>query len=37
LFEDTTAIFLDGVIYALMKKLGVREEDMSLRHANIEL
>ncbi len=37
LFEDTTAIFLDGVIYALMKKLGVREEEMSLRHANIEL
>jgi 6-phospho-3-hexuloisomerase len=37
LFEDTTAIFLDGVIYALMKKLGVKEEDMSLRHANIEL
>jgi 6-phospho-3-hexuloisomerase len=37
LFEDTTAIFLDGVIYALMKKLGIREEDMSLRHANIEL
>ncbi len=37
LFEDTTAIFLDGVIYALMKKLGVDEEKMALRHANIEL
>lgn len=37
LFEDTAAIFLDGVIYALMKRLKVNEEDMAARHANIEL
>jgi len=37
LFEDTAAIFLDGVIYALMKKLKVNEEDLAARHANIEL
>lgn len=37
LFEDTAAIFLDGVIYALMKIIGVNEEDMASRHANIEL
>ncbi|MDT7865526.1 MAG: 6-phospho-3-hexuloisomerase [Desulfurococcales archaeon] len=37
LFEDTAAVFLDGVIYALMKELGVNEEEMAARHANIEL
>jgi 6-phospho-3-hexuloisomerase len=37
LFEDTAAVFLDGVIYALMKELGVNEEEMASRHANIEL
>ncbi len=37
LFEDTTMVFLDGVVYALMKKLNVTEEDMRRRHANIEL
>ncbi len=37
LFEDTAAVFLDGVIYALMKELGVNEEEMAFRHANIEL
>ncbi|MEM0366707.1 MAG: 6-phospho-3-hexuloisomerase [Acidilobaceae archaeon] len=37
LFEDTAAVFLDSVIYALMLRLGVREEDMKVRHANIEL
>lgn len=37
LFEDTAAVFLDGVIYALMKELGVNEEEMTARHANIEL
>jgi 6-phospho-3-hexuloisomerase len=37
LFEDTALVFLDGIIYALMKKLGVSEEQMRRRHANIEL
>ncbi len=37
LFEDTTAVFLDGVIYALMLRLGANEEDLKSRHANIEL
>jgi 3-hexulose-6-phosphate isomerase (EC 5.3.1.27) len=37
LFEDTAAVFLDGVIYALMKELRVNEEEMASRHANIEL
>ena len=37
LFEDTTMVFLDGVVYALMKRLNVTEEDMRRRHANIEL
>lgn len=37
LFEDATAVFLDGVIYALMLRLGANEEDLRSRHANIEL
>jgi len=37
LFEDTALVFLDGVVYALMEKLGVSEEEMRRRHANIEL
>ncbi len=37
LFEDTTMVFLDGVVYALMLRLNVSEEDMRRRHANIEL
>ncbi len=37
LFEDTTLVFLDGVIYSLMKRLKVSEEEMRNRHANIEL
>ena len=37
LFEDTAMIFLDGVIYSLMLKLKVSEEEMRARHANIEL
>ena len=37
LFEDTAMVFLDGVIYALMVKLGINEEDMKRVHANIEL
>ncbi|QOJ79765.1 6-phospho-3-hexuloisomerase [Infirmifilum lucidum] len=36
LFEDTAMIFFDGVIYALMNLLGVREEDLKKRHANVE-
>jgi len=36
LFEDTAMIFFDGVIYALMNILGVGEEDMKKRHANVE-
>ncbi len=37
LFEDTALVFLDGVIYSLMNKLGVSEDQMRRRHANIEL
>ena len=37
LFEDTALVFLDGVIYSLMMKLGVSEDQMRMRHANIEL
>ncbi|MEM1628610.1 MAG: 6-phospho-3-hexuloisomerase [Desulfurococcaceae archaeon] len=36
LFEDTTMIFLDGVIVELMNKLGLTEEELRERHANIE-
>ncbi len=36
LFEDTTLVFLDGVVYSLMRRLGVSEEEMKMRHANIE-
>ena len=36
LFEDTTLILLDGVVYSLMKKLKISEEEMLQRHANIE-
>ncbi|MGC9181583.1 6-phospho-3-hexuloisomerase [Thermogladius sp.] len=36
LFEDTVMIFLDGVIVELMEKLGVSEEDLKERHANVE-
>lgn len=37
LFEDTVSVFLDGVVYALMLRLNVNEDDMKSRHANIEL
>ncbi len=37
LFEDTTMIFLDGIVVELMKKLGKTEEDLRNAHANIEL
>ncbi|MEM1635012.1 MAG: 6-phospho-3-hexuloisomerase [Thermosphaera sp.] len=36
LFEDTTLIFLDGVIVELMNRLGITEEELLNRHANIE-
>ncbi len=37
LFEDTTMVLLDGVVYSLMKLLGIGEDEMKRRHANIEL
>ncbi len=37
LFEDTTMVLLDGVVYSIMKTLGIKEEEMKERHANIEL
>ncbi len=37
LFEDTAMVFLDGIIYALMVKLGINEDYMKRVHANIEL
>ncbi|BAA80949.2 6-phospho-3-hexuloisomerase [Aeropyrum pernix K1] len=37
LFEDTTMVFLDGVIYSLMTRLGIDEEYMRNMHANVEL
>ena len=37
LFEDTAMLLLDGVIYYLMLRLNVSEEEMRNRHANIEL
>ncbi len=37
LFEDTALVFLDGVVYALMERLRVSEDEMRSRHANIEL
>ncbi|RLE56032.1 MAG: 6-phospho-3-hexuloisomerase [Thermoprotei archaeon] len=36
LFENTALAVLDGVIVELMKRLGVSEEELKLRHANIE-
>ena len=36
LFELTASVFLDGVIVALMAKLGKKEEDLRLRHATVE-
>ncbi|MEM0065288.1 MAG: 6-phospho-3-hexuloisomerase [Metallosphaera sp.] len=37
LFEDTTQVFLDGVVAELMVRLKKTEEDLRLVHANIEL
>jgi len=36
LFEDLAMIFLDGVVVELMDKLGVTEEELKERHANVE-
>jgi 6-phospho-3-hexuloisomerase len=36
LFEDTALVFLDGVVYELMVRLGISEDEMRRRHANIE-
>jgi len=36
LFEDTAMLLLDGVIYYLMMRLNVTEDEMRNRHANIE-
>ncbi|MEM4717429.1 MAG: 6-phospho-3-hexuloisomerase [Desulfurococcaceae archaeon] len=36
LFEITALLFLEGIVAELMYKLGVTEEDMKERHANIE-
>lgn len=36
LFEDTTMVFLDGIVYSLMKRLEISEDEMKKRHANIE-
>jgi len=37
LFEDTTMVFFDGLIVALMKMLNLEEGDLWERHANIEV
>ncbi|AWS00582.1 6-phospho-3-hexuloisomerase [Metallosphaera hakonensis] len=37
LFEDTTQVFLDGVVAELMMRLKKTEEDLRMVHANIEL
>ena len=37
LFEDTTQVFLDGVVAELMVRLGKTEDDLRHIHANIEL
>lgn len=36
LFEVTTMVFLDGIVWALMDILGLEEEDLKERHANVE-
>lgn len=37
LFEDTAMVFLDGLIVELMIRLGISEEELQRRHANIEV
>ncbi len=36
LFEDTTHLFLDGLIAEFMSILGKKEKDLRKRHAIIE-
>jgi 6-phospho-3-hexuloisomerase len=36
LFEDSTHLFLDGLIAEFMARLGKREDDLKKRHATIE-
>ncbi len=36
LFEDTTHLFLDGLIAEFMARLGKKEDDLKRRHATIE-
>ena len=36
LFEDTAMLLLDGVVYYLMIRLNVSEDEMMSRHANVE-
>jgi 6-phospho-3-hexuloisomerase len=36
LFEVTTMIFLDGIVVELMHRLGITEEEMKEKHANVE-
>ncbi|MEM1714155.1 MAG: 6-phospho-3-hexuloisomerase [Thermofilaceae archaeon] len=37
LFEDAAMVFFDGVVVALMRALGVNEDYLMARHANIEV
>lgn len=37
LFEDTAMVFLDGLTVELMARLGISEEELQRRHANIEV
>ena len=36
LFEQVLLIYFDAIAAALKEKLGVRDEDMWARHANLE-
>ena len=36
LFEDSTLLFLDGLIAEFMHRLGKKEDDLKMRHAIIE-
>lgn len=36
LFEDSTLLFLDGLIAEFMHRLGKKEDDLKMRHATIE-
>lgn len=37
LFEDAAMVFFDGLVVALMRALGLSEDDLRERHANIEV